>query len=62
MPAILSSYALVGLDAVPVDVVVDGDRVQVVDPETGRCRLSVDAHHPFQKATQHVGLESSLRR
>jgi hypothetical protein len=33
----LSSYALMGLDAVPVDVIADGDWVRVVDPETGRC-------------------------
>ena len=40
MPAILSSYALVGLDAVPVDVVVDEDWTRLVDPDTGRCVLS----------------------
>ena len=41
MPAVLSSDALVGLDAVPVDVVVDGDRVQVVDPQSRQCTHSV---------------------
>ena len=31
MPAVLSSYAMMGLDAVPVDVVVDGHRASVVE-------------------------------
>ena len=35
MPAIHSSYFLEGIEAVPVDVLVDGDRVKVVEPETG---------------------------
>ena len=29
----LSSYALVGVEAVPPDVFVDGDRARVVEPE-----------------------------
>jgi len=37
----LSSYALVGIEAVPLDVVPDGDWVRVVDPETGRVVHSV---------------------
>ena len=41
MPTDIGSYAWEPLGAIPVDVVVDGDRVKVVDPETGRCRLSV---------------------
>ncbi len=41
MHTALSSYALEGIEAVPVDVVVDGDRVKVVEPTTGRCVLSV---------------------
>ena len=35
MLAILSSHALIGLDAAPVDVVVDSDGVRVVEPLTG---------------------------
>ena len=41
MRATLSSYTLVGLDAVPVGVVVDGDQLRVVEPETGRTLHSV---------------------
>jgi hypothetical protein len=37
----LSSYALVGIDAVPVNVNVDGDRVRVVDPQNGLVYHSV---------------------
>jgi hypothetical protein len=37
----LSSYALVGIDAVPVDVVVDGHRAKVVEPASGRTQHSV---------------------
>jgi hypothetical protein len=36
MHTALSSYSLEGIEAVPIDVVVDGDRVRVVDPETRR--------------------------
>src|SRR5262245_16705740 len=32
----LSPYALVGVEAVPVDVIVDGDPVQVVEPDSRR--------------------------
>jgi hypothetical protein len=31
----------VGIEAVSVDVVMDGDWAKVVEPETGRCLLSV---------------------
>jgi hypothetical protein len=41
MPLALSSYALARLDAVPVDVVVDSDRVKLVEQKTGRCVLWV---------------------
>src|SRR5271157_2659766 len=37
MPAILSANALEGIDTVPADVVVNGDRAKVIEPETGRC-------------------------
>jgi hypothetical protein len=37
----LSSDALVGIEAVPVDVVVDGDRARDVEPESGRALRSV---------------------
>ena len=63
MPAILSSYALEGIEAVPVDVVVDGDigsGSSIPRPVVAGSRS--DAHHPFQKAAQHVRLESSLQR
>src|SRR5271157_944707 len=40
MLADLSSYALAGIEDVPV-VVVDGDRVKVVETTSGRCVLSV---------------------
>ena len=36
MRTALSSYALVGIEAVLFDVVVDRDRVSVIEPETGR--------------------------
>jgi hypothetical protein len=41
MSAILSSYWLVGIEALPVEVRVDGDRVSVVDPETDQILRSV---------------------
>jgi hypothetical protein len=41
MQMALSSYAPEGIEAVPVDVVVDGERVRVVDPETRRLLHSV---------------------
>jgi hypothetical protein len=37
----LPSYALVGIEAVPVDVIVDGERVKVVEPESGHTLHSV---------------------
>jgi hypothetical protein len=37
----LHSYPLVGLDAVAVDLVVDGHRAKVVEPETGHILHSV---------------------
>jgi hypothetical protein len=36
MRAKLSSYVLVGIDAVPVDVIVDGDHVKVVATRSQR--------------------------
>jgi hypothetical protein len=36
MLATLSSYTMVGIKAVPAEVVVDGVRVRVVEPQTGR--------------------------
>ena len=36
MRAKLSSYALVGIDAVPVDVMMEGDQVKVFDPDSRR--------------------------
>jgi hypothetical protein len=35
MRTAVSSYALVGIDAVPVIVVVDSDRTRVVEPVSG---------------------------
>ena len=37
MRTTLSSYALVGLEAVPVNVPLVGDRIRLVEPETARC-------------------------
>ena len=37
----LLSYALVGIEAVPMDVLVDRDRASVVESEIGRCRDAV---------------------
>jgi hypothetical protein len=37
----LSSYALVGIDAVPVDVIVDGDQAKVLVPDRRRVLHSV---------------------
>jgi hypothetical protein len=37
----LSSYALVGIDAVPVDVIVKGDQVKVVTTRSRRVLHSV---------------------
>jgi magnesium chelatase family protein len=36
-----SSYALEGIEAVTVEVRVDGDRMRVVETESGRCIVSV---------------------
>lgn len=41
MRATLSSYWLVGIDAVPVEVRLAGDAVRVVEPEIGRILHSV---------------------
>src|SRR4051812_33539087 len=41
MTATLSSYALVGLDAVHVEFVADGDRAKGVEPANDRCLHSV---------------------
>lgn len=46
MTKTLSSYALLGLNAVPVDVVVDEDQARVVEPETGRCLACVTRSKP----------------
>ena len=56
MPLILSSYALIGLDAVPVEVVVDGDRARVVDPESGRVDrlVRLDTTVSESSAIEHV--------
>jgi hypothetical protein len=36
MPAVLASYTLVGIEAIPVDVTVVGSRARVIDRATGR--------------------------
>jgi hypothetical protein len=41
MRVTLSSYALVGIEAVPVDVVVDRDGAKVIEPESPRSLHSV---------------------
>jgi hypothetical protein len=46
MRATLSFYHLEGIDSVPGEVRVDGDRARVVDPESGRCLLSVERPRP----------------
>jgi hypothetical protein len=46
MQANLSSYALVGIDAVPVDVVVDGNQVKVVGTRSRRVLHSVNQPAP----------------
>jgi len=40
----LSSYSLERIEAVPVDVVVDGGRAGVVEQETDRCLHTVKLH------------------
>ncbi len=52
----LSSYALVGIEAVPVDVVAGENRVSVVDPETGRVLHSVrlDRNESGSSLVEHV--------
>jgi hypothetical protein len=37
MRAILTSYATIGIEGVPVDLAVDGDQASVVETETSRC-------------------------
>jgi hypothetical protein len=37
MQLTIASYALVGIDAVPVEVVVDGAQVRVIDRGSRRC-------------------------
>jgi hypothetical protein len=56
MHTALSSYALEGIEAVPINVVVDGERVRVVDPETGRLLHSVRlaATESLPSAIEHV--------
>ena len=57
MRTALSSYALVGIEAVLVEVVVDRDRVRVVEPETGRVLHSVtllDRTLPEGAVPEHV--------
>ena len=39
MRAAIASYALYGIDAIPVEVRVEGDRARVIDPSGGRCLL-----------------------
>jgi hypothetical protein len=46
MSRIFSTYALNSIDAVPVNVVADGDRVRVIEIVTGRCLLSVRQPEP----------------
>ena len=41
MIATLSSYALVGIEAAQVEIVVDGDRAKGVEPSTDRCLHSI---------------------
>jgi hypothetical protein len=38
---LILTYALYGLDAVPADVIVQGDRVRVVERESGRTLIDV---------------------
>ena len=40
MPVSIPSYNLVGLDAVPVEVRVDGDEVRIIGRETGGVLLA----------------------
>jgi hypothetical protein len=52
----LSSYVLIGIEAVPVDVVVDCDQASVVDPAIGRLLRSVrpDKTESVSSAVGHV--------
>src|SRR5262245_34650129 len=63
MPAVLSSSALVGLDAVTTDVVVDSDRLKLVEPKTGRCVLSVRQPEPVVGTpSEGSGVQVPLRK
>jgi hypothetical protein len=52
----LSSYALVGIEAVPVDVIVDAERVKVVELETRRTVHSVrlESSGSVSSVVQHI--------
>lgn len=52
----LASYALVGIEAVPMDMVAGGHRAEVVEPETGRILHSVrlDKTESEGPAAEHV--------
>ena len=56
MHTALSSYALVGIEAVPVGVIVDGDHVKVVEPVNGRTLHSVrpDKTEPVSSLIEHI--------
>jgi hypothetical protein len=61
MHTTLSSYALEGIEAVPVDLVVNGDRARVVEPGRGRYLRSVkprttslEARQPVQSVNSHT--------
>jgi hypothetical protein len=52
----LSSDTLIGIEAVPVDVVVDGNRARAVEPESGRALHSVrsDKTESISSVIEHV--------
>jgi hypothetical protein len=63
MHVALSSYALEGIEALPVDEVVDGNLVKVVESGTGRCVFSVRPPAPG-RGTLPIGscVEVPLRK
>jgi hypothetical protein len=56
MHTALSSHALEGIEAAPVDMVVQGDQAKTVELDRGRCHRSVKLRTTSLEARQPVQL------
>ena len=61
MPEILAAYALEGIKAVPVKVLLDGDRPSVIESETDRCLPLSGNQHLAVQALEYVRFAMSPR-